>query len=49
MLALLTELLDSFTYRLVAVVSVVCKILCIDSETMAINMGTYFEDLGIVA
>jgi hypothetical protein len=45
MLALLAELLDSFTYGLVAVVSEIYKVLCSDSEAKAINTGICFEDL----
>jgi hypothetical protein len=52
-LSLLTELLGSFTYGLVVVVSeickILCKILCSDSEVTSINMGSCFEDLVIVA
>jgi hypothetical protein len=49
MLALLAELLGSFTYGLVAVVSEICKILCKRLGVTSINMGTCFEDLAIVA
>jgi hypothetical protein len=46
-LALLAELLGSFTYGLVAVVSEIYKVLCSDSEVTSINMGSCFKDLAI--